>query len=224
MKKVLLTAILLTAILTGCTTPTDLADMTSYSTEGTGASNVIEWNGVQYYMYGIGVERLMSKQIGVVDGNSKHRVYEVKGYSSAEWIIEKYHSGEMDVAMLWKEKSVESIPVELEKYKYKDIYLTFPQSEFPLMAETIPFTIINELGEDIPITLIPKLERIEGENLIEIPFADVGFCGTPDTIRERYDGEIQMSWWGDNLTAGTYQLSYTLYDSEVMIAEIFELK
>ena len=114
---IIISVIAIVISLSGCTASKDLADMTSYSTEGSGGNNVIEWNGVQYYAFGIGVERLMGEQIGIVNGDKNHRVYAVKDYSSDEWIIEKYHTGEMDVAMLWIEKSVESIPVGLEQYK-----------------------------------------------------------------------------------------------------------
>lgn len=89
--------ILITTILSliGCDAPKNLANMTSYSTEGTGASNVIEWDGVQYYVFGIGVEHLMDKQIGIINGDKNHRVYGVKNYDSNSWIIEKYHTGKI---------------------------------------------------------------------------------------------------------------------------------
>ena len=103
--------------LTGRTAPKNLANMTSYSTEGTGAINVIEWEGAQYHMFGIGVDHLIGEQIGIVDGDKNYRVYVAKGYSKYSWIIEKYHAGEMDAAVLWKKKGVENIPVELEHYK-----------------------------------------------------------------------------------------------------------
>ena len=224
MKKTILAGILLTVLLTGCNTPENLVSMTSYSANGASENNIIEWDGVQYYAFGIDAGSLIGEQIGIVDGDNKHRVYAVKGYSSNEWIIEKHQGGDRDDVMLYKEKSVEEIPADLDKYEYKDVYLTLPQSEFSLKAETIPFTIINELRDDIAITLIPRLECIENGRETEVPFADAGFCGTPDTISDRYDGEVMMSWWGDNLTAGVYQLSYTLYDSGIVISQQFELK
>ena len=131
--------------------------------------------------------------------------------------------------MIFKAVDVTEIPAELKQYEQyeqysRDIHLEIPEQTYPLTSETIPYTIVNELGVDVPITLIPKFERKEGGEWVEVPFADVGFCGTPDTIRELYNGEVLLNWWGDNLTAGSYQLSYKLHDSDIVIWERFELE
>lgn len=58
-------------------------------------------------------DSLRCKQIGIVDGDKKHKVFEVKGFSSDEWIIEYY-----DVIMsdynLYKADTVTEIPDELK--------------------------------------------------------------------------------------------------------------
>ena len=45
--------------------------------------------------------------IGIVDGDDNNRIYEYKDYSSNEWIISFYNSGEMDGSMLMREQSVD---------------------------------------------------------------------------------------------------------------------
>lgn len=53
-------------------------------------------------------------QIGIVNGDKNDQVYEYKGYSSDEWIISFYKSGEMDNSMLMKEVNVKEIPNNLQ--------------------------------------------------------------------------------------------------------------
>lgn len=53
-------------------------------------------------------------QIGIVDGDKNDQVYEFKGYSTDDWIISFYKSGEMDSSMLMKEINVKQIPHNLE--------------------------------------------------------------------------------------------------------------
>lgn len=61
----------------------------------------------------------MGEQIGIVNGDERDKIYEFKGYSSDEWIIELYDSGEMDVAMLFREENVTDFPEGIEsEYKW----------------------------------------------------------------------------------------------------------
>jgi len=59
-------------------------------------------------------DSLRGKQIGIVDGDKKHKVFEVKGFSSEEWIIE-YYDVIMSVYNLYKADTVTEIPDELKK-------------------------------------------------------------------------------------------------------------
>ena len=56
---------------------------------------------------------LRGKQIGIVDGDKKHKVFEIKGFSSAEWVIE-YYDVEMSVYTVYKADTVTEIPSELK--------------------------------------------------------------------------------------------------------------
>ncbi|HHY82770.1 MAG TPA: hypothetical protein GX505_08850 [Clostridiales bacterium] len=58
-------------------------------------------------------DSLRGKQIGIVDGDKKHKVFEVKGYSSDEWIIE-YYDVMMSVYSLYKADTVTDIPDEFK--------------------------------------------------------------------------------------------------------------
>ncbi|HHV97954.1 MAG TPA: hypothetical protein GXX36_00010 [Clostridiaceae bacterium] len=58
-------------------------------------------------------DSLRGEQIGIIDGDKKHKVFEVNGYSSDEWIIE-YYDVIMSVYNLYKADSVTEIPDELK--------------------------------------------------------------------------------------------------------------
>jgi len=59
-------------------------------------------------------DSLRGKQIGIINGDKKHKVFEVKGFSSDEWIIE-YYDVIMSVYNLYKADTVTEIPNELKK-------------------------------------------------------------------------------------------------------------
>ena len=52
------------------------------------------------------------RQIGIVDGDKDDKVFEYKGYSSDEWII-NYYANNMDTIMLLREIDVTDIPDNL---------------------------------------------------------------------------------------------------------------
>lgn len=58
-------------------------------------------------------DSLRGKQIGIVDGDKRHQVFEVKGFSSDEWVIE-YYDVIMSVYSLYKADTVSEIPDELK--------------------------------------------------------------------------------------------------------------
>ncbi|GGG06981.1 hypothetical protein GCM10010912_59520 [Paenibacillus albidus] len=71
---------------------------------------------VTYSLFGSGVGELKGRQIGIVDGDERDKVYILQGYSSDEWLIEYY-----DVLMsnydLYKAVHVTDIPSALELYR-----------------------------------------------------------------------------------------------------------
>ena len=58
-------------------------------------------------------DSLRGEQIGIIDGDEKHQVFAVKGYSSDEWIIE-YYDVIMSVYNLYKADTVTEIPDDLK--------------------------------------------------------------------------------------------------------------
>jgi hypothetical protein len=74
----------------------------------------LQRNGIVYSFYSaLPKDSLIGAQIGVVDGDKKHKVFEVKGFSSDEWIIE-YYDVIMSVYNLYKADTVSEIPDELK--------------------------------------------------------------------------------------------------------------
>ena len=113
MKRIifpLLMIVALTVSLCACSkqgTAEELEDMTTVSGDGYVA---IAWDKNLYVPYCAVSKSDLGKQIGIVDGDKDDRVYEYKGYSTNEWLINMYESGLMDSAMLYREINVTDIP------------------------------------------------------------------------------------------------------------------
>ena len=83
----------------------NLADM---ATSATDAYAAIVWGDKTYVPYGgLSAYGDRGQQIGIVDGDENHKVYECKGYSSDEWIVAALPH---DAAMLYREIDVTDIP------------------------------------------------------------------------------------------------------------------
>lgn len=81
--------------------------------------DIIAWEGRQYVPYCAISKGDRGKQIGIVYGDKDDKVYEYRGYSAEEWIINAHT---MDGgAMLYREMSVTEIPEGLEsEYKWNN--------------------------------------------------------------------------------------------------------
>ena len=116
MKKILFLIITmgLTLFLSACSnknTDADLADMTSGTGDG---YRTIIWGDKTYVPYSVIPRRDCGKQIGIVDGEEKYRVYEYKEHPADEWIIEMLVTGLMDNPMLYREINTTDIPEGLQ--------------------------------------------------------------------------------------------------------------
>ena len=68
----------------------------------------IVWKDNTYVPYGaLSAYGDRGKQIGIVDGNEDHKVYECKGYSSDEWVAAAFSH---DPSMLYREIEAADIP------------------------------------------------------------------------------------------------------------------
>ena len=106
MKRIIYLALLFSLIfsLSSCTCR-ELADMTSGLGDGYA---YITWDGRTYVPYGaLNENGKRGKQIGIVDGDGENRVYELKGYSAEEWIVNCLPH---DPGMLLREIGVTDIP------------------------------------------------------------------------------------------------------------------
>lgn len=109
MKKLLPMALVLILLLCACAGE-NLANLT---TESSGEGYLVtRWADKTYVPYGpLSAYGARGRQIGVVDGDQNHRVYELKGYSSDQWIVTALP---YDAAMLLKEIHVTDIPEDWE--------------------------------------------------------------------------------------------------------------
>lgn len=72
------------------------------------------WRDKAYVPFCVVDNKERGIQIGIVNGDKKDQIYEYKDYSTEEWIISFYKSGEMDTSMLMKEINVTEIPNNLQ--------------------------------------------------------------------------------------------------------------
>ena len=80
-----------------------------------GDGSKLQRGSITYSFYSaLPKDSLRGKQIGIVNGDKKHKVFEVKGFSSDEWIIE-YYDVIMSVYNLYKADTVNEIPDELKQ-------------------------------------------------------------------------------------------------------------
>lgn len=109
MKKMLSVLIAVIAVLTLCSCSNQaLANMT---TAENGEYAAIVWEDRTYVPYCAISKRDRGQKIGIVDGDKDDQVWEYKGHSVNEWIINSYV---MDSAMLYKERNVTDIPEGLQ--------------------------------------------------------------------------------------------------------------
>lgn len=112
----LLSTLMLMIMFSACGQKRELAQMTAVENDDYVA---IVWEDRTYVPYCVVNNADRGEQIGIVDGDENDQVYEYKGYSTEEWLISFYHSGEMDGSMLMREKNVADIPEGLEsEYKW----------------------------------------------------------------------------------------------------------
>jgi len=109
MKKIsiALVLIVLFAFTTSCAPKKEYENFEEYND-----GSVLVHEGITYTFFGaIPNVSLRGEQFGIIDGDEKHKVYDVKGYSSDEWIIE-YLDITMSTYCLYKADSVTKIPDE----------------------------------------------------------------------------------------------------------------
>ncbi len=109
MKRILSMLLIAVMIFSLCScSKHELAAMT---TEIHGDYVAIVWEDKTYVPYCAISKADCGEQIGIVNGDENDRVYEYRGYSTDEWIINSYV---MDSAMLCREIHVTNVPDGLQ--------------------------------------------------------------------------------------------------------------
>ena len=79
--------------------------------------SVLKCGDITYTFFsGLPNTSLKGEQLGIIDGDEKHKVYHVKGFSADEWVIE-YLDVIMSTYSLYKANQVTDIPNELLSLK-----------------------------------------------------------------------------------------------------------
>ena len=107
MKKIVLVLVfaLLVCTLSACVSS---ASYESLKTLDNGSK--LEWGDRTYSFYSAKPNAVqIGKQVAIVDDDRKHKIFEVKGYSHEEWIIE-YYDVIMSTYSLYKSDDVTDVP------------------------------------------------------------------------------------------------------------------
>ena len=100
---------IVSVVLCACSTQHNLVEM---NTKEENSYVAIIWDDKTYVPYCAFSKSDCGRQIGIVDGDKDDKVFEYKGYSSDEWII-NYYANNMDTIMLLREIDVTDIPDNL---------------------------------------------------------------------------------------------------------------
>lgn len=153
----------------------------------------IIWEEKTYVPYCAISKKDCGEQIGIVDDDEDNRVYEYKGYSSDEWIVNSYISGLMDGSMLYKEINVSNIPDGLEsEYEWNNgTTVTFQATVIEINNDTIfvqPVDGSSELDSADKFS-IPNDENLKLQvgNLLEITYNGNIMESYPAQLGEVYE-------------------------------------
>lgn len=111
MKRTTVIGILVCLIITLCSCGKNEKGLENMSTLDRGQYRAIVWDAKTYVPYCAISNNERGNQIGIVNGNVNHQIYEYSNHQVDDWIISFYDSGEMDgSSMLMRELSVTEIP------------------------------------------------------------------------------------------------------------------
>ncbi|MDY3619187.1 immunoglobulin-like domain-containing protein [Agathobaculum sp.] len=106
-----------------------------------------------------------------------------------------------DPAMLSSTDEPEPLRIEL------------PADSFSASDERIAYTVVNDSGEALEISPVPRLEAKTEDGWQKVEFADVGFCGTHDLLEVSQDDVLELDWF-DPLPPGSYRIVRSIYEAQ----------
>ena len=137
MKKQLLLATAITLLLVACGGEKRPDDLLNYTSGSNDDYTYVTINDKVFVPFSAADNSECGKWIGVVDNDQYNRIYEYKDFSSDEWIISFYDSGEMDISMLMKEQNVTEYPKGLtSEYVWNNLSVEEScNSESPMLVK-----------------------------------------------------------------------------------------
>lgn len=154
------------------------------------------------------------KNIGTIDGKTGTPVTETDVNESVTNV------GDTDAS---KEGLSSSINDE-DDSKLAPVYVSLDKDIYSDNDKVIKYTIFNNTDKTKDVVLAPRLEKEVGEEWVWVE-TNAGFCGTPDSLEEKIDGEIDLGWY-PTISDGVYRLSFDLQDkgTTTQISAIFSFK
>ncbi len=110
MINTLFIAVVMMVVLTACGSNDQSESLADYGTGDNGQYVYLTIDDKVFVPFSAVNNSDRGAQIGIVNGDGKDKIFEFKGLSPDEWIIEYYELGEMDGSMLLREENVTEFP------------------------------------------------------------------------------------------------------------------
>lgn len=102
------------------------------------------------------------------------------------------------------------------------VYLSIENETYTKKDEILNYTIGNNTDEMKYVVLAPRLEKEVGDEWVSVE-CKTGFCGTPDSLEDKIESQIDLSWY-PSISNGVYQISFDMQEEggeTTQISDIF---
>ncbi len=109
-----------------------------------------------------------------------------------------------------------------ETSRLAPVYVSVDKEIYSDNDDVIKYTIVNNTDETKNVVLAPRLEKEVGDGWEGVK-CEAGFCGTPDSLKDKIDGEIKLEWF-PTISDGVYRLSFDVEENgreTTLISDMF---
>lgn len=113
----------------------------------------------------------------------------------------------------------------VESSKLAPVYVSVDKEIYSDNDKIIKFTIVNNTDESKSIVLAPMIEKEVGDGW-EYVNCEVGYCGVPDSLEKKMEGEINLEWF-PTISDGVYRVSFDVEEEKgdtTRISTLFSYK
>jgi hypothetical protein len=112
-----------------------------------------------------------------------------------------------------------------ESSRLAPVYVSVDKEIYSDKKDVIKYTIVNNTNETKSVVLAPIIEKEVGDGWEYIK-CENGYCGVPDSLEKKIDGEINLEWL-PSINDGVYRVSFDLEEDKgktTRISALFSFK